>query len=115
MPLLEAYGAVGAGAGGGESAGAGTARAMAILDWREVPTYNEFVFVGGLFFRARGLEARIVDPRGNRAARRVGSWRMGEAIDPDLQARPHQRARGNGAASNQPGDPRRPVRRGVYG
>ena len=35
---------------------------IAILDWREVPTYNEFVLWVD-FFRARGLEARIVDPR----------------------------------------------------
>jgi len=35
---------------------------MAILDWREVPTYNEFVLWVD-YFHARGLEARIVDPR----------------------------------------------------
>jgi len=35
---------------------------IAILDWREVPTYNEFVLWVD-YFRARGLEARIVDPR----------------------------------------------------
>ena len=35
---------------------------IAILDWREVPTYNEFVLWVD-FFRARGLEVRIVDPR----------------------------------------------------
>ncbi len=35
---------------------------MAILDWREVPTYNEFVLWVD-YFRARGLDTRIVDPR----------------------------------------------------
>lgn len=35
---------------------------IAILDWREVPTYNEFVLWVD-YFHARGLEARIVDPR----------------------------------------------------
>lgn len=35
---------------------------IAILDWREVPTYNEFVLWVD-YFRARGLDARIVDPR----------------------------------------------------
>jgi len=35
---------------------------IAILDWREVPTYNEFLLWVD-YFRARGLEARIVDPR----------------------------------------------------
>jgi len=46
--------------GGGGKRGA-TPR-IAILDWREVPTYNEFVLWVD-YFRARGLEARIVDPR----------------------------------------------------
>jgi hypothetical protein len=35
---------------------------IAILDWREVPTYNEFVLWVD-YFHSRGLEARIVDPR----------------------------------------------------
>ena len=35
---------------------------IAILDWKEVPTYNEFVLWVD-YFRARGLDARIVDPR----------------------------------------------------
>lgn len=35
---------------------------IAILDWREVPTYNEFLLWVD-YLRARGLEARIVDPR----------------------------------------------------
>ena len=52
---------------------------IAILDWREVPTYNEFVLWVD-YFRARGLDARIVDPRetelqGNRLVA------DGEAID----------------------------------
>lgn len=35
---------------------------IAILDWKEVPTYNEFVLWVD-YFQARGLNARIVDPR----------------------------------------------------
>ncbi len=46
-----------------KSGGGGPARPrIAILDWREVPTYNEFVLWVD-YFRARGLEVRIVDPR----------------------------------------------------
>ena len=52
---------------------------IAILDWREVPTHNEFVLWVD-YFRARGLEARIVDPRDTElhAGRLVAG---GEAID----------------------------------
>jgi hypothetical protein len=35
---------------------------VAILDWREVPTYSEFVLCQD-YFRAQGLECHIVDPR----------------------------------------------------
>lgn len=35
---------------------------IAILDWREVPTYSEFVLFQE-YFRAHGLEVVIVDPR----------------------------------------------------
>jgi uncharacterized circularly permuted ATP-grasp superfamily protein len=35
---------------------------IAILDWREVPTFSEFVLFYD-YFRAMGLEARIIDPR----------------------------------------------------
>ena len=35
---------------------------IAILDWKEVPTYNEFLLWVD-YFHSRGLEARIVDPR----------------------------------------------------
>ncbi|MBY0515218.1 MAG: hypothetical protein K2P78_15095 [Gemmataceae bacterium] len=35
---------------------------VAILDWREVPTFSEFVLFYD-YFRAMGIEARIVDPR----------------------------------------------------
>jgi hypothetical protein len=35
---------------------------IAILDWREVPTFSEFVLFYD-YFKAMGLEARIVDPR----------------------------------------------------
>jgi hypothetical protein len=35
---------------------------IAILDWREVPTYSEFV-ISADYFRSQGLECVIVDPR----------------------------------------------------
>jgi glutathionylspermidine synthase len=35
---------------------------IAILDWREVPTYSEFVLFDD-YFRQHGYESRIVDPR----------------------------------------------------
>jgi hypothetical protein len=35
---------------------------VAILDWREVPTFSEFVLFYD-YFKAMGIEARIVDPR----------------------------------------------------
>jgi hypothetical protein len=35
---------------------------LAILDWRDVPTFSEFVIFYD-YFRAMGIEARIVDPR----------------------------------------------------
>ena len=35
---------------------------VAILDWREVPTFSEFVIFYD-YFKAMGIEARIVDPR----------------------------------------------------
>ena len=35
---------------------------IAILDWREVPTYSEFVLFNE-YFAAQGYECRIVDPR----------------------------------------------------
>ncbi len=35
---------------------------IAILDWREVPTFSEFVIFYD-YFKAMGIEARIVDPR----------------------------------------------------
>ena len=35
---------------------------IAILDWREVPTYSEFVLFND-YFAGQGLECRIVDPR----------------------------------------------------
>ncbi|MGH7612945.1 MAG: hypothetical protein ACREMW_02745 [Gemmatimonadales bacterium] len=50
--LLDAYGRWGGRA----------APRIAILDWREVPTHNEFVLWVD-YFRSRGLEAEIIDPR----------------------------------------------------
>lgn len=35
---------------------------IAILDWREVPTFSEFVLFND-YFREQGLECRIIDPR----------------------------------------------------
>src|SRR5881392_2403983 len=71
--LLGAYAQWG---GGGKR---GARPRIAILDWREVPTYNEFVLWVD-YFRARGLEARIVDPRETelQGGRLVAD---GEAID----------------------------------
>ena len=68
--LLAAYAAW----GGGRAA-----PRIAILDWREVPTYNEFVLWVD-YFRSRGLEAMIIDPRDTelRDGRLVAG---GEAID----------------------------------
>jgi hypothetical protein len=64
---------------GSQGRGSPATPRIAILDWREVPTYNEFVLWVD-YFRARGLEARIVDPRETelQAGRLVAD---GEAID----------------------------------
>ena len=43
-------------------AGRREAPRIAILDWREVPTYSEFVLFAD-YFRAQGLECVIADPR----------------------------------------------------
>ena len=43
-------------------AGTRTAPRIAILDWREVPTYREFVLFSE-YFESRGLSCVIVDPR----------------------------------------------------
>ena len=45
-----------------EQWGGRTPPRIAILDWREVPTYSEFVLFQD-FFRAHGLECLIADPR----------------------------------------------------
>lgn len=42
--------------------GRGEAPRVAVLDWREVPTYSEFVLFED-YFRAQGVECVIVDPR----------------------------------------------------
>lgn len=42
--------------------GRGDAPRIAILDWREVPTYSEFVLFQD-YFRSQGLECVIADPR----------------------------------------------------
>jgi uncharacterized circularly permuted ATP-grasp superfamily protein len=47
---------------GGAHSRSPAAPRIAILDWREVPTHNEFLLWVD-YFHARGLEARIVDPR----------------------------------------------------
>ncbi len=48
---------------------------VAILDWREVPTFAEFVLFYD-YFKAMGVEARIVDPRD--VEYRDGKLRVGE-------------------------------------
>ncbi|TMJ12422.1 MAG: hypothetical protein E6H02_05960 [Bacillati bacterium ANGP1] len=45
-----------------EWGGSREAPRMAILDWREVPTYSEFVLFQD-YFRSQGLECVIADPR----------------------------------------------------
>ena len=45
-----------------EWAGRAAAPTIAILDWREVPTYSEFVLFRE-YFRSQGLACEIVDPR----------------------------------------------------
>lgn len=49
-------------AGGLRGEGEGTPPRIAILDWREVPTYSEFLLFQE-YFRANGLETVIADPR----------------------------------------------------
>ncbi|MGH7537481.1 MAG: hypothetical protein ACREMF_02510, partial [Gemmatimonadales bacterium] len=62
-PLLGRHGVLHALLGAyGRWGGGRAAPRIAILDWREVPTHNEFVLWVD-YFRARGLEAVIVDPR----------------------------------------------------
>src|SRR5438034_478306 len=64
--------------GGGARAGRG-ARArprIGILDWREVPTYSEFVLFAE-YFRAHGLDVVIGDPR--EAELRNGAFLLGGA------------------------------------
>jgi uncharacterized circularly permuted ATP-grasp superfamily protein len=43
-------------------AGRGETPRVAVLDWREVPTYSEFVLFKD-YFRAQGVACEIVDPR----------------------------------------------------
>ena len=50
---------------------------VAILDWREVPTFAEFVLFYD-YFKAMGVEARIVDPRD--VEYRDGKLRAGEFV-----------------------------------
>lgn len=49
---------------------------IGILDWKEVPTYSEFVLFRD-FFRSQGFEAYIIDPR-------EVSYRRGKLIARDL-------------------------------
>ncbi|HYR98632.1 MAG TPA: hypothetical protein VEO58_06435 [Gemmatimonadales bacterium] len=48
--------------GGGRGRRGGAAPRIGILDWREVPTYSEFVLFAD-YFRSHGLDAVIADPR----------------------------------------------------
>lgn len=60
-------------------AGAGRAPRVAILDWREVPTYSEFVLFDE-YFRAQGLESVIADPR-EVEYRHGRLWAAGAPVD----------------------------------
>src|SRR6266576_2066362 len=70
-----AEGAGGAGGGGGGGGGRAAPR-IGILDWREVPTYSEFVLFAE-YFRAHGLDVVIGDPR--EAELRNGAFLLGGA------------------------------------
>jgi hypothetical protein len=62
-PLLARHGVLHALLGAyREWGGSREAPRMAILDWREVPTYSEFVLFQD-YFRSQGLECVIADPR----------------------------------------------------
>src|SRR5438876_669933 len=71
--LYEAYGQWGGGRGG---RGGRAAPRIGILDWREVPTYSEFVLFAE-YFRAHGLDVVIGDPR--EAELRNGAFLLGGA------------------------------------
>jgi len=68
--LYEAYGQWGGGRG------SRAAPRIGILDWREVPTYSEFVLFAE-YFRAHGLDVVIGDPR--EAELRNGAFLLGGA------------------------------------
>src|SRR5437016_4692595 len=72
----EAYGQWGGGRGGHGGRGSRAAPRIGILDWREVPTYSEFVLFAE-YFRAHGLDVVIGDPR--EAELRNGAFLLGGA------------------------------------
>ena len=74
--LYEAYGQWGGGRGGHGGRGSRAAPRIGILDWREVPTYSEFVLFAE-YFRAHGLDVVIGDPR--EAELRNGAFLLGGA------------------------------------
>ena len=72
--LYEAYSQWSGGGRGGR--GSRAAPRIGILDWREVPTYSEFVLFAE-YFRAHGLDVVIGDPR--EAELRNGAFLVGGA------------------------------------
>src|SRR2546428_1490743 len=75
--LYEAYSEWSGGARGGRGGRGGRAAPrIGILDWREVPTYSEFVLFAE-YFRAHGLDVVIGDPR--EAELRNGAFLLGGA------------------------------------
>src|SRR5256886_8712996 len=72
--LYEAYSQWSGGGRGGR--GGRAAPRIGILDWREVPTYSEFVLFAE-YFRAHGLDVVIGDPR--EAELRNGAFLLGGA------------------------------------
>jgi uncharacterized circularly permuted ATP-grasp superfamily protein len=61
----------------GQWSGGREAPRIAILDWREVPTYSEFLLFRD-YFRSQGLACEIVDPR--EVEYREGTLRNGEFV-----------------------------------
>ena len=85
---------------------------IAILDWREVPTFSEFVLFDD-YFRAQGSSACIVDPR--EVEYRDGKLMAGDLPHhADLQARADQRA-DRARRDGPPGRPGRARRGRLHG
>ncbi len=76
---------------------------IAILDWREVPTYSEFMLFAD-YFASLGLRMHHRRPAPDRVPPRPAAGRWHHANPADLQARPDQRT-GGARRVEPPGDP----------